>query len=251
MLSSTPTLASPLRDRVIKLRSLQLNTKGQEQLFKEKIDGQQRDTSSCGLAACLLVLQRGHGGAPLGWRATNKMCMNTTPLWELWRSSTPIAEPFHQAQSCRTLALLYTPCILQDPTPAPALNPPPNRAPSHCRGASRWVKDSWTQTGHAASLPINPFLPLPGLTPSKSDFTEHQRDAKSIYQVGLWALEKMAPGRPRGDRPEWHHSPHKATAWCQSLPHSQVAVPVGTWGSTTRLVGCFFFLKKKSWFLGF
>lgn len=135
------------------------------------------------------------------------------------------------------------------PQPQPlAPNPPTSRAPSHRRGASPGVKDGWTQPRQAASSRINSFLPLPRLTPSKSDFAEHQRDAKSIYQVGLWALEKMAPGWPGGDRPEWHRSPHQAIARCQSLPRSQVAVPAGTWGSTTQKMGFLGFRDRgNSW----
>lgn len=81
-------------------------------------------------------------------------------------------------------ALLQGP-VLQDVGPPPwslhspgpnlssgTKHPPPSSTPSHHRGASHQVKEGRMQPRQAASSQVKPFLPLPGLTPSKSNFAE-------------------------------------------------------------------------------
>lgn len=118
---------------------------------------------SCVPGAWLLVPQGGCGAAPTGWRATNKTCANTTLLQELWGGPHPITDPFLKAHSCRTPAIPHIPCALQDTNPAPDTEPP---------SQSSTLGQGWLNTTQASGFLTHKAL-LPGLTPSKSDFTEH------------------------------------------------------------------------------
>lgn len=161
LLSSRP--ASPLRDRDIELRSLWFIPKGQERLFKEKLN---REVSIC---VGSVPDSSPHGEAKeLGRRVAN---MSIAPLEELQEGSSLTAEPFHQAQPCQTLALHLPP-----PKPTTGTEPPPCR---EAVGQGRLNK-----TPASGFLRDKPLLTLPRLTPSKADCAERQRELEA-FRAGL------------------------------------------------------------------
>lgn len=100
-----------------------------------------------------------------GGRVTNT---STAPLEELQDGSGVTAEPFHKAQPCRTPA----PCS-PPPKPTTGTEPPPRRG---VVGQGRL-----NTTPASGFLRDKPLLALPRLTPSKSDFAEHQRGAGGVH----------------------------------------------------------------------
>lgn len=127
LLSSTP--ASPLRDGDIKLRSLWVIPKGQERLFKGKLNGERRGEGLCGLSAV---------GRPWNWDEESPT--RAALLLQSYRGAAPESR---QSLSTRTPSLLRAPCAQHHP------NPP--LAPSHLPAEELGVKDGRTQPQQAAS----------------------------------------------------------------------------------------------------
>lgn len=128
----------------------------------------------------------------LGRRVTN---MSTAPPEELQDGSSLMAEPFHKAQSCQTPALCSPP-----PKPTTGTEPPPRRG---AVGQGRL-----NTTPASGFLRDKPLLALPRLTPSKSDFAEHQGGAGGVHGRVGWGRWCQAPQPGRGARGAWG----KATA---------------------------------------
>lgn len=154
LLSSTR--ASPLRDRDIKLRSLWFMLKGQEQLFKGKLNGERSGEGLCGLSARLLIPWGGHGVGMKSHQHEHRSSYRATGRLQSHRRAFPQG-PGPPDTGPAPGFLCSAP-----PKPTTGTEPPPRR------GA---VGQGRLNTAPASGfLRDKPLRALPRLTPSKSDF---------------------------------------------------------------------------------